>query len=177
MQRQLVVGDTLKFQTEVPAYPATDGWTLKYRLVPIGAGTAIVLQATALGSGYEVDATPAVTQAWVPGEYNWFTWVEKVGARVTLKMRGVITLLPDPATVAPGTDLRSQARKALADAKSALARWTPTRRSYTIAGRSMEFNTTAEIVRLIHYWESELRKEETRDGDAPEISGRIYSRL
>jgi hypothetical protein len=30
----LIVGDTLDFTDQVPLYPATDGWTLKYRLIP-----------------------------------------------------------------------------------------------------------------------------------------------
>jgi hypothetical protein len=31
---ELIGGDTLDFTDSVPEYPASDGWTLKYRLTP-----------------------------------------------------------------------------------------------------------------------------------------------
>lgn len=45
MQDVLIVGDTLDFVTSVPAYPASSGYTLKYRLIPRVSGTAITLTA------------------------------------------------------------------------------------------------------------------------------------
>ena len=32
--QEIIAGDTLDFSVTVPDYPATDGWTLKYRLTP-----------------------------------------------------------------------------------------------------------------------------------------------
>ena len=66
---------------------------------------------------------------------------------------------PDPRTVAAGADTRSQAQRALDDAKTALAAWTPTRKRYRIGDREMEFNTSADIVKLVKYWEIELKRE------------------
>jgi hypothetical protein len=40
-----------------------------------------------------------------------------------------------------------------------LAAWTPTTRRYTIGERQMEFNSAAEIITLIGYWEQQVRRE------------------
>ena len=51
-------------------------------------------------------------------------------------------------------------RKALDDAKTAFAAWTPTTRRYKINGREMEFSSTAEILQVISHWENEVRREQ-----------------
>ena len=67
---------------------------------------------------------------------------------------------PYLAALAGGADTRSQAQKALDDARAALAAWTPTTRKYTIGGRAMEFNSVAEILQLISYWDAQVRREQ-----------------
>lgn len=177
MQSSLVIGDTLRFLKSAPAYPPADGWTMKIRLVPRAGGSAQTLTATPEGSEYLFNVPPATTSQWTPGEYGWSSWVEKTGARYTLETGGQLTVLPDPASVAAGTDLRSRAQKALDDARAALAAWKPTKRSYTIGGRSWTFNSKADIVGVIHYWEGEVAKEDVAAGRSREFSGRIFSRL
>ena len=65
--------------------------------------------------------------------------------------------------------MRSQARRALDDAKAALAAWTPTRRRDKVADREQEFNSAQEITRVISYWQREVDRE---DGRAQ--GGRVY---
>src|SRR5712691_12530804 len=103
----VVAGDTLDFTVSVPDYPATSGWTLKYRLTPRFAAptqAAIVLTATASGVDYSVQASPATTAAWSPGAYTWARWVEKAGARQTLSESGQLEVKADPALTAQGFD-------------------------------------------------------------------------
>lgn len=171
---QLVVGDTLDFTDTIADYPATDGWTLKYVLVPEFTDPVqapITLTATTYNTtDYRVSIAPSTTAGWKAGKYTWKRWVEKTGARQTLDADGAtesqqdnrIELLPDPTVLVAGYDSRSLAVKALEDAQTALANFSSTGgrvKSYSIAGRSMEFDTAEELVRLVKYWENEVRKE------------------
>jgi hypothetical protein len=90
-----------------------------------------------------------------------------------------VVLLPNPAALTAGTDLRSQAVQALEQARAALAAWSPTTKSYTILGRSMTFNTPAEIIQVINYWALQVKREERAAGLAAGIShqGKVYVRL
>jgi hypothetical protein len=149
---QIIAGDTLQFRTSVPDYPADAGYTLTYRLVPRAAGAPIEIVATADGAEYVVSAAASATAAWTPGEYSWHAYVEQGGARYT-KGTGAVTILPDPAAIAAGTDTRTQAEIALAAAKQALAAWSPLTKAFTIGDVSKTFNTPAEIRQVITYWQ------------------------
>lgn len=162
-----IAGDTLDFTVSVPEYPATAGWTLKYRLIPRFATPTqvpITLTATASGSDYLVQASPATTAAWVNGKYAWSRWVEKSGARQTLDESGELEIRPDPTTQVQGFDGRGQAAKAVDDLKAAFATFNSTSgrvKSYTIGSRQMEFETSAEIVQMMDFWRRELANEQT----------------
>ncbi len=167
MNRQtLVAGDTLDFIVSVPQYPASDGWTLKYRLTPrftAPVQAPIDLTATASGSDYSVQAAPAITASWVPGLYAWSRWVQKSGARQTLDESGELEVRQDPSTAAAGYDGRSQAAKAYDDLKAALAQFQSSGgriKRYAIGSRQMEFETSAEIRKMMDFWSQELRGEE-----------------
>lgn len=162
MQERLVLGDTLNFTTTVPDYPADESWTLKYRLVPTVSGSAIEITSSADTDNPElhrVQVPASTTSVWTAGSYTWFSYVEKAAESYSLG-NGQITLLPNPRTASAPLDLRTDAAIALAQAKAALAAWTPTTKSYTIGGRQMVFNTPAEIVQVINYWTAEVKREE-----------------
>jgi len=159
MLERLVLGDTLNYTTAVADYPASAGWTLSYRLVPrSGAGTAIEFSSTADGDLHRLQVGASTTAAWAAGTYSWHSWVTKASEKYTVDT-GAITLLADPRTASGPLDLRTEAEIALDAAKAALNAWTPTTRSYTIAGRSMTFSTTAESEGVIQYWERQVAKE------------------
>jgi enamine deaminase RidA (YjgF/YER057c/UK114 family) len=161
MQPKLVAGDSLDFLTTVEAYPPAAGWTLKHRLVPRAAGTAISLTATTSGTDYQTTASPTTTAAWALGEYAWSSWVEKTGYRHTVSS-GQLTITPDPGVMAAGTDTRGQAEKAVADLKAAFATYTASQghvTEYEIAGRRMRFSSSAEIVEKLSFWQGEFVKE------------------
>lgn len=170
----IIAGDTLDFVDQVPDYPATDGWTLKYLLAarfttPTQASVTLTA-ITYATTDYRVQAAPATTTAWVPGVYTWTRWVEKVGARQSLGT-GEIQVQADPSALPQGTDLRTQAEKALADCQTALANFQATGgrvKRYAIAGREMEFDGASDIIALVNYWQIQVTREHAakavRDG-------------
>lgn len=160
MQDTLVAGDTLNFLRSTPGYTAAAGWILKYRLTPrTGAASAITLTATAEGDDHRIQVAASATAVWAADTYGWAAWVENAGGEKYTVQTGQLVVTPDPRTVASGADSRSQAHRALEDARTALAAWTPTKRRYRIGDREMEFNTTADIVKAINYWELQVQRE------------------
>lgn len=118
MQETLIAGDALDFKTSPPNYPASDGWTLTYRLTPQSSGTPIEFVATADGDDYLIQVSSATTASWVAGPYSWASAVSKSGERFTVD-DGSITIKPDPFQ-ASSLDNRSHARKMLDAIEAAL---------------------------------------------------------
>jgi hypothetical protein len=160
-QNVLIAGDTLSFLTSTPGYLASNGWTLNYYLVRrTAAGSPIVLTGAAEGDDHRITAAASVTANWVPDEYSWSARVEKAAEKYSIEnLRGQLVVLQDPATAANGFDGRSQAEKALSDAKTALAAWSPTTRRYKIGEREMEFSSKSDIVGIVSYWEVQVKRE------------------
>jgi hypothetical protein len=180
MKDLLTAGDTLDFVTSVPDFPATSGYTLKYRLVPRISGAAILITAASSGADYRVIVGPATTANWAAGEYSWSSWVEKTGERYTVDS-GLSQILPDPASVS-AYDGRTKAQTALEDCQTALANFNATGgkvKRYAIAGREMEFDKATDIMVLVSYWTNEVRLENRakalREGQAD--PSRVYVRL
>ena len=132
---------------------------------------AVKQEAAAAVEATKDAATAAATAAWSPVDYTAVQWVEK-GAEVYTVDTGQLTILPNLRTATAG-DTRSQAEKALAAARAAFAAWTPTQRRYKIGEREMEFNSTAEILRTISYWEQQVARER---GTPAAQGGRYYIR-
>lgn len=179
MQANLVAGDTLNFLTATPGYSAADGWLLKFRLVPLStSGTPIQINTTPEGADHRAQVAPAVTATWIAGAYSWTSWVERSGETYTVNT-GQISIAPDPRTVAAGYDNRSQTRRALDDARTALAAYNPTVRSYKIADRERVFNSAGDIIKLITYLEQQVAVEDAQSGNSsgPKLSRRIFTRL
>jgi hypothetical protein len=163
MQQSLVAGDTLSFETTVVGYPASQGWTLTYRLVPRVAGAALSFAATASGDAYRVTVPTGVTATWAPGVYSWVAYITKAGERFTVDS-GFLTIQPDSGTAVAPLDLRSQARKALHDLLAARASWVASGgrvRRYSIAGRDIEYKDAAEIDLEIAFWTKQVGEEQT----------------
>lgn len=181
MLARLTSGDTLKFSVSLSAYPASV-WTLHYRLSPRRHGSVVTFDATADGDTHQVTVAATTTADWVPGWYTCAAWVtnddsERYGVpSETLQ----IEVLANLAALGTGQDLRSQAQRALEDARAALAGWSPATRSYTIAGRSMTFATPDEIIQVINYWAAEVSREAAAVAIAAGIGSRrrqVYVRM
>ena len=178
MLERLILGDTLDFTTTVDGYAASAGWVLKYRLIPRVSGTAIDITCTASGDLHRAQVDATTTANWGAGVYAWHSWVEK-GTEKYSVASGEIKLLPNPRTATAPFDLRTDAQVALDQAKAAFAAWTPTTKSYSIGGRSMEFNSAADILPVIRYWESEVAKEANASNLAKGLASgrRVFVRL
>lgn len=189
----LVAGDTLDMSgdraIEVPDYPASDGWTLKYRLTPRFASPVqapITLTATTDpdGSRYNVQAGPATTATWIAGFYSVARWVEKAGARQTLSGLlgaelggpiGQLKIYADPALTAQGFDSRSHARKTLEAIEAVIeGRATKDQEEYTIGGRALKRTPIEELVKLRGRYKAEVAGEEMRAGGG---GGKLVYRL
>jgi hypothetical protein len=182
-QTRLVAGDTLHYSRSVPGHLPADGWQLQYRLAPrAGGGSVIEIAAAASGDEFVVRVGPGTTAAWAPGVYGWGSWVQRVAGggavveRYTIA-QGQLEVLPNPATLAAGADTRTSAQKALDDARVALHAWNPTVRRYRIGEREREFNSVAEIVRLITELERDVEREAQLSGRGERLGRRIHTRL
>ena len=154
MQSILIAGDSLDFSTSVPDYPATDGWTLTYRLAPRTAGTALSFAATALGGDYQVQVLAATTAAWAAGEYSWAAYVTKAGNRFTVDS-GTITIQPDPGVVS-SLDSRTHAQRVLEAIQAVIERRaTVDQQEYTIGSRSLKKMDPKDLL----YWRDRYRAE------------------
>lgn len=169
----LRAGDTYSQLVALADYLASDGWVLKERFTPRAGGTAIALTAAAEGDDHRLTADAATTAAWPTGDYAAAQWVEK-GAEVFTVAQGQLTILPNLRAISGATDTRSQAEIALASAKAAFAAWTPTHRRYKIGEREMEFNSSAEILRVVSYWQNQVDREQGTAAATP--GGRYYIR-
>lgn len=153
-------GDSVSWTESLPAYPASAGWALKYRLL-WATGAAVAIAASANGDDHAVSLAASTTADFIAGSATLLAWVEKGAERVTLAQKPV-TVLPNLAA-ATTYDGRSQAVKALADAKAALAAYMEKGQlhvaEYDVAGRRMKFRAATEIQDLITYYEGEVARE------------------
>ena len=103
-------GDSASWSESLPDYPASAGWSLKYRLMwPSGSG--VNLTANPVGDDYAITLASASTASWLAGSATLVSWVEKGSERVTLAQQAV-TILPD-LTQAVTHDGRSANKQAL----------------------------------------------------------------
>lgn len=158
MQDQIVAGETLNYRAVAADYPASAGWVVTLYLNPRAGGTATSVTGTASGDDHLLQVSAATTAGWAAGWWAWETWAAKAGERYRLEA-GQLQVVAGLIGAAAGTDTRSQAQRALDDAKAAFAAWTPTTRRYRINGREMEFASTADIIKVVQYWENEVQRE------------------
>lgn len=161
---KLIAGDSLDFSTEVAGYPATDGWTLKYRLVPrFSTPTQAPIELTAATyqtTGYRVQEGPSDTEGWAAGAYSWSSWVEQAGQRITLEQGRELTIAANPVTTAQGYDVRTDAAIALANVRAVLKGVaTANVLRYSINGRSLERYSIPDLIALEQKLVQDVKRE------------------
>ena len=167
----VIAGDTFSALRSWPDYPASDGWTLKLRLVPrdvTSGAVAIDLTAAAEGDDHRFTGTAATTAGWKAGAYGWAEWAERSGEKYTTGT-GLATISPDPRAIDPGTDTRSLAQRTLDDLLAAKAQWDASsgrQRRYKIGEREMEFASESELQDKIRFWEGRVAMEKIDAGQA-----------
>jgi hypothetical protein len=162
---EIIAGDTLSWKKTLLDYPASQGWTLKYRFINAVALFDIV--SVASGDDQMVNVAAATTAAYPPGIYSWQSYVTNVaGERHTIQ-EGNISVQANWAAQVVGLETRSTAKQIL-DALEAAWLVASTKRAYVFeyrigAGSSMRlmrFGTRQEWILEINYWRRMVAQEE-----------------
>lgn len=182
--RTLVAGDTLAQDIVAPtdsegtAYSASDGWTLAYRLIPRAiTSTVIDITAVADGADYRLAVAAGDTAAWTAGMYGVSAYVTKGAETYTVEpLWDQVEIRANPRTAAAGLETRTQARKALDDARQALADAQARAANvgtsgsasgglveYSIGERRFKYANAAEavesMIKAVSYWEAAVLAE------------------
>jgi len=131
-----------------------------YLVKRAAGGSLITITCSAEGDDHRASVAASSTAAWTPGDYSWSARVAKGAEKYSIEnIRQQLVVLQDPATASNGFDGRTEAEKGLADAKTAMAAWSPTTRRYKIGEREMEFSSRADIVGVVSFWEIQVKRE------------------
>jgi hypothetical protein len=154
-------GDTWKWTRTLEDYPASSGWTLKYRFKNADGGFEIV--ATASGSDHSVTVAAATSAAYAAGKYSWVAWVEGGSSEKYTVDSGSFTVQSDYRAIAAATGLddRSHARKVLTAIEAVIERRaTKDQEEYTIEGRSLKRTPIPDLLKLRQKYQAEVVAEE-----------------
>jgi len=172
-------GDSVTWTVSLPAFPASAGWVVSYRLLS-PSGVAIDIETTADGDDHVATLTAADTASWAAGTATLVCLAAKTGERKTVDSK-TVSILPDLAVI--GTfDGRSRNKKTLDDLETALAAYASAGQGhiaeYQVAGRVMKFRSVEEIQALIAHYRRLVIKENAimalANGGQP--PGRCYYR-
>lgn len=133
-------------------------WALKYE---IRGPAQVTLNAVADGDGWKTTLSIADSATLTPGTYIWGAYLSKTGERITVGS-GNLVVAADLSTINTPQDVRSVAEKALADCEAALANFSATGgkiKRYMIQGRETEFQTLADLTKVLQYWKIRVRNE------------------
>lgn len=148
----LYAGDTIEWTESESSYSASDGWTLKYKL--INSSTAISLTSIASGVDHKFSISSTTSKNWSAGKYQFKRYIIKGTESYTLNT-GTVEIKPY-IQEATSYDFRSHAQKVL-DAIEAVIQNRATREqeSITIAGRSLSRTPLPDLIkfRTQYQWE------------------------
>lgn len=155
-------GDTLSWTKSSSDYPATDGWTAKYRLS--GLGGQIDLTAAADGADFLFTIQANTSADYVAGAYSYAGWVEK-GTGPALEKHtlwsGTIDILQDLSALEGASDQRSIARRTLERIDAAILRHaTNPVEELEINGRRYKYPSMADLIRFRQTYEKAVRDED-----------------
>jgi hypothetical protein len=178
MLPQIVAGDTLTHTVTLRDYPASAGWVLSYRLIP-ASGSAITFNASASGDDHVVSVAAATTSAWAVGKYAAKAYATLALVRYSVPSEsGQITIAPNPASVAVGTELRSTARIALDNIEATIeGRATSAVLEYEINGRQLRYLSPADLMALQKYFAGKVALEDAVAAGSQAHKGKVYVRL
>ena len=154
----LYVGDTINWLIAVPDYPATAGWTLKYKAVSAAGYFAITSAAS--GADHLVSVAMATTDDYLPGDYVLVKYVESGTERITLAELA-LEVKPFLSGKSAAFDNRSHAKKMLDAIEATLEGTASTDQlKLTIDGTSLERRSVADLLKLRDYYTTEYAKEQ-----------------
>lgn len=160
----IVCGDRWSWTREESDYPTGDGWSLKYWFINAGGRFSITANGTAPAT-YGVDVAPAVSSQYPPGDYRWQAVMTKSTTDRVVIGTGSIRVVADYSAI-EALDSRSDARQiydALLGLYKSYSNGQGLVASYTIAGRTMTFKNSADLLREINHWKSVVAGEEAAE--------------
>jgi len=107
-------GDTVAWEISLADYPASTGWTLKYRLLSLAGKLDIT--STANGDKHAVSISAVTSATYPPGDYQFQKYVEQGSGAGLIRhtlVGGTITIAPDLSAAAVPTDTRTFNKKML----------------------------------------------------------------
>lgn len=151
---QLHAGDSIAWERDVPAYPAADGWALRYVL----SGPARHVLGAIPGAPYRVEVSAQDTAAWPAGLYRWVALAVNGAQRLTVAT-GTLEVGANLETAAPA-DARSHAQRMLALIEAALEKRIPKdQQSYEIDGMRLDRIPIERLDALRSKYRRELQRE------------------
>ncbi|HFH4653102.1 hypothetical protein [Pseudomonas aeruginosa] len=155
---QLHAGDSVAWSRDVPAFPASDGWVLRYVL----SGPARYELEAIAGVPYRVEVAASVSAGWAPGVYRWVALaVRGEGERQTVAT-GLLEISPNLETADP-VDARSHAARMLALIEAALEKRIPKdQQSYEIDGMRLDRIPIERLEALRMKYRREIQREKDR---------------
>lgn len=177
----VTAGDTVTWRISLADYPASDGWTLKYRL--INAAGKIDIESSADGDDHLVEVAAGDSDAWAAGAYTWQAYVEGGTSERYTVGTGRIEIKPDLAAESAGYDTRSTAAKTLAAVDAWLAARDLAVAEYEVntgAGtRRMKYIPIAELLALRSKLQAEVAREVAAERAAQGLPSRtkVYVRF
>lgn len=158
---EIVAGFQYSWTESLSDYPADDGWTLKYK--GLNASAKIEITATPhddYPASHYILLEPLTTAAYSAGVYEFYKYVEHTDGTKYQISKITIDVSANPIT-ANTLDTRTHARK-MFEAIEALeqSRATKLQKSFTIAGRSIEYLSPEELRKWKNYYKIIMDSEE-----------------
>ena len=156
----LRAGDTAQWLVSVPTYPATSGWTLKYKL--INATNQYDILSSASGADHQINLAAATTAAYAAGNYQIVAYVTNIAnQRFTLE-QGAMIIAPNIAAANAGIDTRTPAQKCLDAMNAALESYGSKAytQEYEIAGRRIKYTSMADFLKARNQIMAEIQREQ-----------------
>ena len=174
-------GDTTKWLIHLPAYPASDGWTLTYYFLGNGVKQTQAATVDVDGDDYDITLPAALTSALVVGEVAWQAKAAKATTKEVYTVRyGTMQVHPDLAVVGANYDPRSDARQML-DAVNDLIKTLANNpsESKTINGVAYNQKKLGDLFTLKRRLEEDVFNEENKARIKAGLGGRrtVYTRF
>lgn len=174
----IYAGDTISWIIALPDYPATNGWTLKYKAVCASGYFAITSNAS--GADHAINVAKATTAAYPPGDYTLVKYVESTTELVTLAELP-LTVMPALSGKTARFDNRTHVKKTLDAIEAVLeGRATTDQQEITIDGTIIKRMPVADLLKFrsmyVNYYQQELASAKLAQGIGTG-SGKIRVRL
>jgi hypothetical protein len=180
MPPRAYAGDSIAVSVNAPEFLGSDGWAATLRL--IGGGTTIPVTGAFITGVWRFAIAPSDSATLIPGEYVAALAFERSAERQTVAGPTLIVLADPAAAGTASLDLRGSAQRRLDALQAAYTRYCETGElmsSYSIGGRTVTFQSPAELIRMIDHAKREAAGERVAQGlvSGSGASGRIVTRM